>query len=303
VVCLSSLIFGYNIGVTNLPTPLIKNFFARIYFKDFYNDNLDYLYKKNEFEQFEKRKLELSSNEQSANSRIALEAKNLTLHYGLRCLKDYNLTCNEYYNITRDKLANLKPIIDEQQEAVRLYNIRLWTIVMTLFVVGGMIGAFTSKYVAEYFGRKKGILFHYIFAVAGSILAFVSPYIDSPACVFASRFLFGVQGGMACGLIPTYLSEVSPKNLRGATGVIHQLCVTIGILLSQILGFRQLFGVQALWHVLLALPIIPAVLGAVLLLLFFSETPKALLIKNKDEAAAVKCNFRNYFFNFFFKFN
>ena len=48
--------------------------------------------------------------------------------------------------------------------------------------------------------------------------------------------------GMACGLIPTYLYEVSPKQLRGSTGVLQQLFLTIGILVSQVLGFRQLLG-------------------------------------------------------------
>ena len=47
---------------------------------------------------------------------------------------------------------------------------------------------------------------------------------------------------MACGLIPTYLYEVSPSRLRGSTGVIQQLFLTIGILVSQILGFRQILG-------------------------------------------------------------
>ena len=37
----------------------------------------------------------------------------------------------------------------------------LWTTTKALFVVGGMLGAFTSKYVMDRFGRKNGILFHY----------------------------------------------------------------------------------------------------------------------------------------------
>ena len=156
----------------------------------------------------------------------------------------------------------------------------------TLFVVGGMIGAFTSKYVAEYLGRKKGILFHYIFVLIGSVLVIIAPYVNSPECVIVSRFLFGIQGGMCCGLIPTYLSEISPVALRGATGVMHQLAVTIGILVAQLLGFRQLMGVKTLWHFLLGLTAVPAVLGSLALLIFFPETPRALLTTNKDEDAA-----------------
>ena len=189
---------------------------------------------------------------------------------------------DSYLNEAEAELATLKENLDK----VNNVNNLLWTITNTLFVVGGMIGAFTSKYVAEFFGRKKGILFHYIFVLIGSILVIIAPYVNSPECVIVSRFLFGVQGGMCCGLIPTYLSEISPVALRGATGVMHQLCVTIGILVAQLLGFRQLMGVASLWHFLLGLPIVPSILGGLVLLFFFPETPRALLTTNKDEDAA-----------------
>lgn len=90
---------------------------------------------------------------------------------------------------------------------------------------------------------------------------------------------------MCCGLIPTYLTEISPSALRGATGVFHQLFITIGILVSQVLGFRQLLGTQKLWQFLLAMPIVPGILGSVLLLLFLNEPPKILLSQNKEPKA------------------
>ena len=49
-----------------------------------------------------------------------------------------------------------------------------------------------------------------------------------------------------------------------------------------------ILGVQSLWHCLLALPIIPSLIGGISLLLFFPESPKALLLVNKDKAAATK---------------
>ncbi len=43
-----------------------------------------------------------------------------------------------------------------------------------------------------------------------------------------------------------------------------------------------------MWHVLLAIPIIPAVFGGIILALFFYESPRALLIKDKNEDKARK---------------
>jgi len=47
---------------------------------------------------------------------------------------------------------------------------------------------------------------------------------------------------MCCSLVPTYLSEIAPSTLRGQIGVLSQLCITFGILVAQLLGFRQILG-------------------------------------------------------------
>ena len=164
----------------------------------------------------------------------------------------------------------------------------IWTAVNCLFVIGGMVGAFTSKYVLDLLGRKKGILFHNLFTVIASILVIVAFYAKSSVCLIISRFFFGIQGGMSCSLIPTYLSEISPASLRGQTGVAHQLCLTIGILVAQVFGFKQILGSTNTWQFLLAIPIVPALLGSIALLFFFPETPKALLITNSDTESARK---------------
>jgi MFS family permease len=50
------------------------------------------------------------------------------------------------------------------------------------------------------------------------------------------------SSGMGSGIVPMYLTESSPKHIRGALGVLHQLGLTIGILISQILGLEELLG-------------------------------------------------------------
>jgi hypothetical protein len=43
-----------------------------------------------------------------------------------------------------------------------------------------------------------------------------------------------------------------------------------------------------LWNYLLAFPMVPALVSMIFLFLFFSETPKALLLKGKDYESARK---------------
>ena len=74
-------------------------------------------------------------------------------------------------------------------------NYLVYKITNGLFVIGGMSGAFTSKFVADFLGRKNGIVFHNLFTVIAAILVFLAPYLNSPICVMISRTLYGVQGG------------------------------------------------------------------------------------------------------------
>lgn len=48
-----------------------------------------------------------------------------------------------------------------------------------------------------------------------------------------------------------YLTEISPVAIRGASGTVNQLFVTLGILLSEIFGLKVLLGTDKLWSVLL----------------------------------------------------
>jgi len=41
-----------------------------------------------------------------------------------------------------------------------------------------------------------------------------------------------------------FLSEIAPFNYRGAFGTLHQLFVTLGILLASIFGIPQLLGLS-----------------------------------------------------------
>ena len=48
------------------------------------------------------------------------------------------------------------------------------------------------------------------------------------------RFVIGVYCGLTTGFVPMYVGEVSPTDLRGALGTLHQLGIVIGILIAQV---------------------------------------------------------------------
>jgi len=88
--------------------------------------------------------------------------------------------------------------------------------------------------------------------------------------------------GLNTSLVPMYVSEISPLNLRGGLGTVNQLAVTVGLLLSQVLGIEQILGNSEGWPLLLGLAVLPAVLQ-LLLLPVCPESPRYLLITKQWE--------------------
>ena len=54
--------------------------------------------------------------------------------------------------------------------------------------------------------------------------------------------------GINTGLAPMYLSEIAPVSLRGLCGVFNQLSITLGVLISEIVGLNEVLGRKETWQ-------------------------------------------------------
>jgi SP family facilitated glucose transporter-like MFS transporter 1 len=163
----------------------------------------------------------------------------------------------------------------------------LWSLTTTLFVIGGMIGAFTAGFIANRFGRKRSVLLSCIPAFIGAILCACCTAASSPELLMIGRFVTGINCGMATQLAPMYLLEIAPYNLKGAFGTACQLFCTIGIFVGGVLGLREILGTASMWPVLLLLNAVPALLCCIVLP-FMPESPRYLMLCRKDRDGAEK---------------
>jgi SP family facilitated glucose transporter-like MFS transporter 1 len=87
-------------------------------------------------------------------------------------------------------------------------------------------------------------------------------------------------------VVPTYFSEISPIAIRGAVGTMHQLGITVGILISQALSTPSLhlLGSEQKWKWLFLVPVLCGLLE-VAVLPFCPESP-SYLYATKGKAAA-----------------
>lgn len=153
-------------------------------------------------------------------------------------------------------------------------------IVVSSVLIGAVIGAATNGVLADIFGRKKIIMATAVIFIVGSILCGFAPNVY---VLIASRILVGLAVGIVNFVIPLYLSEISPKVIRGTLVSLYQWAITAGILFSYFINAAFANAVYS-WRWMLLAGILP---GLVLLvgMSLMSDTPRWLVSKNRDEEA------------------
>ena len=153
-------------------------------------------------------------------------------------------------------------------------------ILVSSVLIGAVIGAATNGVLADLFGRKKIIIATAVIFILGSIACAFAPNVY---VLILSRLFVGFAVGIVNFVVPLYLSEVSPKHLRGTLVSLYQWAITSGILFSYLINAVFAQTVYN-WRWMLFAGVVP---GAVLLIgmLFLSDTPRWLVSKGRDEEA------------------
>eukprot|EP00092_Neocalanus_flemingeri_P023961 GFUD01025992.1.p1 GENE.GFUD01025992.1~~GFUD01025992.1.p1 ORF type:complete len:483 (+),score=148.99 GFUD01025992.1:147-1595(+) len=170
----------------------------------------------------------------------------------------------------------------------------IFTIITSAFIVGGMVGAMGGGFVADKIGRKRGLIVSQITGLLGGIVMAISKPVSSWEVLLVGRLVVGLTAGLNTVLVPMYVSEIAPVDLRGGLGVFNQLAVTSGIFLGQILGLSEVLGNEQGWPWLLAIAVIPCVMQlAILMVCPRSPRYLAISLEQVDEARKELMKLRN----------
>uniref|UniRef100_A0A8C7UNL5 Major facilitator superfamily (MFS) profile domain-containing protein n=1 Tax=Oncorhynchus mykiss TaxID=8022 RepID=A0A8C7UNL5_ONCMY len=160
-------------------------------------------------------------------------------------------------------------------------NMLIWSFIVSVFSLGGWVGAIHSGSLPVTYGRKKVLLFNNIVALVAAVLMVFSPMAKSFEMILLGRFLYGYNAGLGWNVQLMYLGESSPKKLRGFLTITITIFSSLGKVTGQIVGIKELMGTEAMWPWLMALGGLPAILQFVTLL-FFPEAPRYLYIDKGD---------------------
>ncbi|TMW56617.1 hypothetical protein Poli38472_006627 [Pythium oligandrum] len=159
-----------------------------------------------------------------------------------------------------------------------------------LVLVGALVSALASGTIGDRFGLKTIILVNNVFFILGGALCAMA---TGKTTIFVGRFFIGLACGIVTNTVPVLLNEISPAQRRGQITSYHQLLLTIGMLVTGMLGFAVIENVPSGWRYLNAAMVLPAVLQ-VAMLAWIPESPWWLMkYKGKSQSRATLMRLRD----------
>jgi SP family galactose:H+ symporter-like MFS transporter len=126
--------------------------------------------------------------------------------------------------------------------------------VVSVLLIGAMTGALSEGRIADRIGRRAALgLIGVTFAVGLAIAALAQSY----GVLLVGRVIIGFGVGGVSALIPTYLSEISPAQIRGRVLSLNQLLIVVGLLVSYIVDL--VFASSEDWRAMFWVGVIPSV--------------------------------------------
>ncbi|KAE8634387.1 hypothetical protein XENTR_v10002290 [Xenopus tropicalis] len=158
----------------------------------------------------------------------------------------------------------------------------IWSVIASVFTLGGLLGTHIGGHLADKLGRKKTLLMNNVLAILAAFLMGIAYPSGCFELLIVGRLIIGINAGIGLCVQPLYLGEIAPRHIRGLTTVGMNIFLTGGIFTGQLVGLRELFGGGDNWYFLLPTCCIPAIIQLASLP-WFPESPRYLLIENKDE--------------------
>jgi len=152
-------------------------------------------------------------------------------------------------------------------------------LVVSSLLLGAMAGAGVAGPLSDRLGRRRIILIAAIVFSVGAIGAALAPNVG---VLVLFRIVLGVAVGAAALIVPLYLSEVAPTEIRGAVSSLNQLMIVVGILLAYIVN--ALLAASEAWRTMLGLAVVPS-LVLLVGMYFMPETPRWLVSRGRDDEA------------------
>ncbi|MBB2957702.1 sugar porter family MFS transporter [Pseudoclavibacter helvolus] len=157
-------------------------------------------------------------------------------------------------------------------------------VVTSSLVFAAAIGAIFCGRLSDSWGRRKTIIMLAVLFFLGTLVVVFTPNFE---VLVVGRILLGLAVGGASTVVPVFLAELAPYEIRGSISGRNEAAIVIGqlsaFIINAILG-NTLGHLDGVWRIMFAVCAIPAIC------LFFGmlrmpESPRWLVEKGRDAEA------------------
>jgi len=161
----------------------------------------------------------------------------------------------------------------------------------SILELGAWFGALFAGFVAEILSRKYSIIAFTGVFIVGVIIQCTATTASGPDSILAGRFIVGLAIGPLSMIVPMYVAECAPSEVRGLLVGLQQVAIEFGIMISFWIDYGTNFiggngekQSEAAWLVPLTLQLAPA-LVLIVGMVFMPFSPRWLVHHGREAEA------------------
>ncbi|XP_061372780.1 monosaccharide-sensing protein 2-like isoform X2 [Gastrolobium bilobum] len=151
-------------------------------------------------------------------------------------------------------------------------------LVVAMSLIGATVITTCSGPISDWLGRRPMLIISSVLYFLGGLVMLWSPNVYV-LCI--GRLLDGFGIGLAVTLVPVYISETAPSDIRGSLNTLPQFSGSGGMFLSYCMVFGMSLTTSPSWKLMLGILSIPSLIYFVLTIFVLPESPRWLVSKGK----------------------
>ncbi|KAL4616531.1 hypothetical protein ACB092_07G205500 [Castanea dentata] len=151
-------------------------------------------------------------------------------------------------------------------------------LIVAMSLIGATLITTCSGAIADWLGRRPLLIISSVLYFISGLVMLWSPNVY--VLLFA-RLLDGFGIGLSVTLVPVYISETAPPEIRGLLNTLPQFTGSGGMFMSYCMVFGMSLMQSPSWRLMLGILSVPSLLYFVLTVFFLPESPRWLVSKGR----------------------
>lgn len=151
-------------------------------------------------------------------------------------------------------------------------------LIVAMSLIGATLITTCSGPISDWLGRRPMLIISSICYFASGLIMFWSPNVY---VLLLARLLDGFGVGLAVTLVPLYISETAPSEIRGLLNTLPQFTGSGGMFLSYCMVFGMSLMDKPSWRLMLGVLSLPSLVYLALTVFFLPESPRWLVSKGR----------------------